>query len=94
MPFATCGSPRLILRRRGWIHSWGGVRPFTHDLVALMDWLEESGADVSSFERIADLTFFAVQSRYDDSMKIISPDWLLLLGITASLLKEVQSHLS
>ena len=39
---------------------------------------EESGADVSPFERIADLTFFAVQSRYDDSMKIISPDWPLL----------------
>jgi hypothetical protein len=56
--------------------------------------LEEAGADVSPFERIADLTFFAVQSRYDDSMKIISPDWPLLLGITASLLEEVQSHLS
>jgi hypothetical protein len=28
-----------------------------------MDWLEESGADVSPFGRIADLSFFAVQSR-------------------------------
>jgi hypothetical protein len=87
MPFATCGSPRLILRRRGawwssrvfrdssigfllqqacekalksWIHATGGLAPFTHDLVALMDWLDESGADVSPFARIADLTFFAV----------------------------------
>ena len=38
------------------IHSKGGLAPLTHDLVALMDWLEESGADVSPFERIADLT--------------------------------------
>jgi hypothetical protein len=44
-----------------------------------MDWLEESGADVSPFERIADLPFSAVQSRYDDSLKIISP-WLLGLA--------------
>lgn len=79
---------------KSWIHSRGGLAPFTHDLVALMDWLEESGADVSPFERIANLTFFAVQNRYEDSLKIISPDWPLLLGITASLLKEVQSHLS
>jgi hypothetical protein len=70
------------------------LAPFTHDLVAMMDWLKESGADVSPFERIADLTFFAVQTRYDDSLEIISPDWPLLLGITASLLKEVQRHLS
>jgi HEPN domain-containing protein len=42
---------------KSWIHSRGGLAPFTHDLVALMDWLEESGTDVSPFERIADLTF-------------------------------------
>lgn len=65
---------------KSWIHSRGGLAPFTHDLVALMDW--------------ADLSFFAVQSRYDDSLQIITPDWPLLLGIIASLLKKAQSHLS
>jgi HEPN domain-containing protein len=45
---------------KSWIHATGGLAPFTHDLVALMDWLDESGADVSPFARIADLTFFAV----------------------------------
>jgi hypothetical protein len=59
-----------------------------------MDWLQESGIDVSPVERIADLTFLAVQTRYDDGLEIISPDWPLLLGITALLLKEVQSKLS
>jgi HEPN domain-containing protein len=48
-----------------WIHSKGGLAPFTHDLVALMDWLEEAGSDVSAFEPITDLTFFAVQTRSD-----------------------------
>ena len=78
---------------KSWIHSRGGLAPFTHDLVALMDWQDESGADVSPYDRIADLTFLAVQTRYDDSLKIISQDWQLLLGITASLLREVQSLL-
>ena len=81
MPCATSGSPKLIFS-------------FTHDLVALMDWLEESGSDVSAFEQIADLSFFAVQTRYDDSVDISSPDWPLLLGITASLLDQVQLELS
>ncbi|WP_254953489.1 HEPN domain-containing protein [Cyanobium sp. Cruz-8H5] len=67
---------------KSWIHSRGGLAPFTHDLVALMDWLEESGTDVSPFERIADLTFFAVQTRYDDSLEITAPDWPLLLGVS------------
>jgi hypothetical protein len=30
---------------KSWIHSRGGLAPFTHDLVALMDWLEEAGSD-------------------------------------------------
>ena len=45
MPFATCGSPRLILRRPG---------------------------AVGPFELIADLTFDAVQTRYDDGLEIDS----------------------
>ena len=64
---------------KSWIHSHGGMAPFTHDLVALTDWLAEVGADVSRYERIADLTFFAVQTRYDDSLEIRTPDWPLLL---------------
>lgn len=79
---------------KSWIHSRGGLAPFTHDLMALMDWLEESGIEVTPFAQIADLTFFAVQTRYDDRLEILSPDWPLLLGITASLLMEVESHLS
>jgi hypothetical protein len=39
---------------------------------------------VSPFERIADLTFFAVQTRYDDSLEIKAPDGPLLLDVSAS----------
>ena len=56
--------------------------------------MEESGIDVCPFERIADLTFFAVQSRYDDSLEITTPDWQLLLDVSASLLHEVQIQLT
>jgi hypothetical protein len=70
------------------------MAPFTHDLVALSDWLEEAGLDLSSYERIADLTFFAVQTQYDDSLEITSPDWLLLLSVTALLIEEAQRQLS
>ena len=47
---------------KSWIHSKGGLAPFTHDLVALMDWLEESG-NMSACEPIDELSFFAVQTR-------------------------------
>ena len=36
---------------KSWIHSRGGMAPFTHDLVALSDWLEEAGLDLSPYER-------------------------------------------
>ena len=79
---------------KSWIHAKGGQAPFTHDLVALMDWLEESGSNMSAFETIADLSFFAVQTRYDDSVEINSPDWQLLVQITSSLLENVQHELA
>jgi hypothetical protein len=59
-----------------------------------MDWLKESGTDVNAFAQIADLSFFAVQTRYDDTVEISSPDWPLLLGITVSLLGQVQGDLT
>jgi hypothetical protein len=59
-----------------------------------MDWLEESGSELSAFETIADLSCFAVQTRYDDSVEIRSPDWQLLAQITSSLLENVQHELT
>ena len=59
-----------------------------------MDWLKESGANMSEFEAIADLSFFAVQTRYDDSVDIRTPDWPLLVQITSSLLENVQRELT
>ena len=79
---------------KSWIHIKVGMAPFTHDLVALMDWLKESGTDVNAFAQIADLSFFAVQTRYDDTVEISSPDWPPLLGITVSLLEQVQGDLT
>jgi HEPN domain-containing protein len=79
---------------KSWIHIKEGLAPFTHDLVALMDWLEESGADINAFKQLGDLSFFAVQTRYDDTVEMSSPDWPLLLRITVSLLEHVQGALT
>ncbi len=49
---------------------------------------------MDSFERITDLSFFAVHTRHDNNLEITSPDWELLMAITASLLKEVQRHVT
>ena len=59
-----------------------------------MDWLEESGSNMSAFETIAVLSFFAVETRYVDSVEISSPDWKLLVHITSSLLENVQHELT
>lgn len=78
---------------KSWIHSRGGLAPFTHDLVALMDWLNDSGANTSTYGTLADLTFFAVQSRYDDSVEISQPDWPALIATASALLDEVEQQL-
>lgn len=78
---------------KSWIYSKGSQAPFTHDLVALMDWLKETGANMSEFVPIADLSSFAVQTRYDDIVDIRSPDWQSLLQITSTLLEKVRREL-
>lgn len=79
---------------KSWIHSQGGMAPFSHDLVASMDWLQESGMGSSPHQPLADLTFFAVQTRYDDNLQIHSPDWPRLIGLASSLLEEAERQLS
>ena len=78
---------------KSWIYSLGGVAPFTHDLVALMDWLKDAGVSISAYGSLADLTFFAVQSRYDDTIAITRPDWPVLIGLAFAPLAEVEDHL-
>jgi hypothetical protein len=79
---------------KSWSNPKGGMSPFTQEPVAFMDWLDESGSNMSPMEPIADLSFFAVQTRYDDSVEISSPDWQLLVLITSSLLVKVQRGLT
>jgi HEPN domain-containing protein len=77
---------------KSWIHGEGGLAPFTHDLTALMDWLNQCGADTSAYIPLAVLTFFAVQSRYDDSVSIAPPDWGALIRTASALLDEVDQR--
>ena len=78
---------------KSWIHSSGGMAPITHDLVALMDWLQQAGADTSAFASLADLSFFAVQCRYDDDVEIQPPDWPSIIKIAEAVLAKAERQL-
>jgi len=78
---------------KSWIHSRVGMSPFTHDLVALMDWLNQAGANTSAFGSLAELSFFAVQCRHDDDVVIKPPDWPSVIKMTGKLLAiEFMGH--
>ena len=78
---------------KSWIHARGGMAPFTHDLVSLMDWLSNSGADTGPYAGLAQLNFYAVQTRYDDTLENRPPDWPGLMALASDLLLEVERHL-
>lgn len=48
---------------KAWIQASGGVAPFTHDLGALLDLLQELGQTPAAYEGLTELNFFAVQLR-------------------------------
>jgi hypothetical protein len=58
-----------------------------------MDWLTEAGADTSAYGTLAELTYFAVQSRYDDNLEIPQPDWTALMTAATALLHEAEQRL-
>lgn len=78
---------------KAWIQLAGGVAPFTHDLAALIDLLKHLGEDASAFADLTDLTFFAVQSRYDDELEIEEPAWPEFIERVESLLAEMERRL-
>lgn len=78
---------------KSWIHARGGMAPFTHDLVSLMDWLSDAGTDTEPFAGLAQLNFYAVQTRYDDSLEHRTPDWPALMALASELLLEVERQL-
>jgi HEPN domain-containing protein len=51
---------------KAWLYLSGMEPPFTHDLVALLNLLEEAGIDIAPYRDLARFTDFAVQVRYDD----------------------------
>ena len=64
---------------KAWIQAAGGAAPFTHDLGALLDLLQEMGEAPADYEVLTELNFFAVQLRYDDELVMEEPDWPLFL---------------
>ena len=50
---------------KAWIAAGGNSYPRTHDLMALIETLNDEGEDTSSLNSLVDLNPFAVQYRYE-----------------------------
>jgi HEPN domain-containing protein len=55
---------------KAWLYLYGVEPPFTHDLVALLKLLNQSGIDIAPYRDLARFTDFAVLIRYDDQPEL------------------------
>lgn len=78
---------------KGWIQAAGGEAPFTHDLGALLNLLQELGQEAADYDSLTELSFFAVQSRYDDELEMQSPHWPAWFALVEGVYREVERHL-
>ena len=76
---------------KAWIQVAGGEAPFTHDLGALLDLLQELGKATAEYESLTELNFFAVQLRYDDELEVEPPNWLACFDLVENLLRQVEA---
>jgi HEPN domain-containing protein len=79
---------------KAWIQAAGGAAPFTHDLGALLDLLQEMGEAPADYEVLTELNFFAVQLRYDDQLVMEEPDWPLCFALLERLLLQIEGRCS
>lgn len=77
---------------KAWIQTAGGKAPFTHDLGALLDLLQELGETPAFYEMLTELNVFAVQMRYDDELEIVEPDWPHCFAVVDRLLEEIEQR--
>ena len=92
-----CSSIGFLLQQaaekalKAWIQVAGGEAPFTHDLGALLDLLQELGKATAEYESLTELNFFAVQLRYDDELEVEPPNWLACFDLVENLLRQVEA---
>ena len=79
---------------RYWRIAAAGAAPFTHDLGALLDLLQERGEALADYEVLTELNFFAVQLRYDDELVMEKPDWPLCFALLERLLLQIEGRCS
>jgi len=78
---------------KSWIHSRGGMAPFTHDLVELMDWLYQAGANTSAFASLADLSSLRCSAAMTTMLEIQPPDWPSVIKVAEALLAKAERQL-
>jgi len=77
---------------KAWIAAMGVEYPYTHNIIALLNILEEKGQNVEAFRHLARYNAFAVQFRYPGSEKIpVKLDRRAALADAEVILKDVEA---
>ena len=78
---------------KAWLYLSGVEPPFTHDLVALLKLLSQSGIDIAPYRDLARFTDFAVQIRYDDQPELQNLDRPIWNNRVEALLASIEAQL-
>ena len=78
---------------KAWLYLTGEEPPFTHDLVALLKLLNQSGIDIAPYRDLARFTDFAVQIRYDDQPELQNLDRPIWNNRVEALLAFIEAQL-
>ena len=78
---------------KAWLYLSGVEPPFTHDLVALLKLLNQSGIDIAPYRDLARFTDFAVQIRYDDQPELQNLDRPIWNNRVEALLASIEAQL-
>jgi len=68
--------------------------PSPNDLAALLDLLNALDEQPAAGDLLSELSFFAVQSRYDDEIEIDQPDWQACFAAVEGLILENEGRIA
>ena len=78
---------------KAWLYLSGVQPPFTHDLVALLKLLGQTGIDITPYRDLARFTDFAVQIRYDEQPDLQNLDRPCWNDRASALVREIEALL-
>ena len=78
---------------KAWLYISGVQPPFTHDLVALLKLLSQTGIDINPYRDLARFTDFAVQIRYDVQPELQNLERTIWNDRAAALVTSIEAML-